>query len=97
MFQINARRKLASSELEACEDISQMMNASLKRMQAMLKDLSSLSVADLKSLRHDFEGLMAEADGAGNGSARDVAASMGARASRGLRRLAESVNGIRRR
>lgn len=42
MFQINARRKLAGSELEACEDISQMMNASLKRMQAMLKDLRTI-------------------------------------------------------
>ncbi|MGB5324374.1 MAG: DUF3135 domain-containing protein [Pseudomonadales bacterium] len=42
MFQINARRKLARTELEACEDISQMMNASLKRMQAMLKDLRTI-------------------------------------------------------
>ncbi|MBT8138461.1 MAG: DUF3135 domain-containing protein [Gammaproteobacteria bacterium] len=42
MFQINARRQLAKTDLEACEDLSQMMNASLKRMQAMLKDLRTI-------------------------------------------------------
>ena len=42
MFQINARRQLASTEMEACQDISEMMNESLRRMQAMLKDLRTL-------------------------------------------------------
>lgn len=42
MFQINARRQLASSPLEACKDLSNMMHESLQRMQAMLKDLRSM-------------------------------------------------------
>ncbi|MGB1191593.1 MAG: DUF3135 domain-containing protein [Pseudomonadales bacterium] len=42
MFQINSRRTLASSELDACHDISNMMQESLQRMQAMLKDLRSM-------------------------------------------------------
>ncbi len=42
MFQINARRELAKTELQACEDISLMMNESLRRMQAMLKDLRTI-------------------------------------------------------
>lgn len=42
MFQINARRQLSNTELEACEDISEMMNESLQRMQAMLKDLRTV-------------------------------------------------------
>lgn len=42
MFQINARRQLASSHLDACKDLSNMMHESLQRMQAMLKDLRSM-------------------------------------------------------
>ena len=42
MFQINARRELAGSQLEACEEISSMMHDSLQRMQSMLKDLRSI-------------------------------------------------------
>ena len=42
MFQINSRRSLAASELEACEELSSMMQESLQRMQSMLKDLRSM-------------------------------------------------------
>lgn len=42
MFQINSRRSLAASELEACEELSSMMQQSLQRMQSMLKDLRSM-------------------------------------------------------
>ena len=42
MFQIESRRRLAANELEACEDVSRMMHDSLKRMQAMLKDLRAM-------------------------------------------------------
>lgn len=53
MFQINSRRKLARSNLEACQEISNMMHESLQRMQAMLKDLRSMqSESILLSTRH---------------------------------------------
>ena len=56
MFQINARRQLAGSDLEACEDISSMMHDSLQRMQAMLKDLRSIqSESIMLSTRHHRE------------------------------------------
>lgn len=42
MFQIDTRRRLARTDLEACEDVSRMMHTSLKRMQAMLKDLRTM-------------------------------------------------------
>lgn len=42
MFQINSRRQLARSEMEAAETLSEMMNDSLQRMQAMLKDLRTI-------------------------------------------------------
>lgn len=42
MFQINSRRSLAASELDACEELSSMMQESLQRMQSMLKDLRSM-------------------------------------------------------
>ena len=42
MFQIESRRRLAANKLEACEGISRMMYDSLKRMQAMLKDLRAM-------------------------------------------------------
>ena len=42
MFHINARRTLAKSELEAARELSNMMNDSLARMQAMLKDLRAI-------------------------------------------------------
>lgn len=42
MFQINSRRSLASSELEACEELSSMMQESLQHMQSMLKDLRTM-------------------------------------------------------
>ena len=53
MFQINARRELANSQLEACEEISNMMHDSLQRMQAMLKDLRSIQSESITlSTRH---------------------------------------------
>ena len=53
MFQINSRRQIASSNLEACKEISSMMHESLHRMQAMLKDLRSMqSESILLSTRH---------------------------------------------
>jgi hypothetical protein len=53
MFQINSRRQLASSHLEACKEISNLMHESLQRMQAMLKDLRSMqSESILLSTRH---------------------------------------------
>ncbi|MBT5292574.1 MAG: DUF3135 domain-containing protein [Cellvibrionales bacterium] len=42
MFQINNRRSLASSEMEACEQLSSMMQESLQHMQSMLKDLRTM-------------------------------------------------------
>ena len=42
MFQINSRRSLASSEMEACEELSSMMQESLQHMQSMLKDLRTM-------------------------------------------------------
>jgi len=42
LFQINARRKLAKSHIEATEELSSMMNHSLKRMQDMLRDLRTI-------------------------------------------------------
>jgi hypothetical protein len=42
MFQINSRRSLASSEMEACEQLSSMMQESLQHMQSMLKDLRTM-------------------------------------------------------
>lgn len=54
MFQINAKRDLAKTPLQACEDISSMMHESLQKMQAMLKDLRSMqseSIA-LSSKKH---------------------------------------------
>ena len=42
MFQINSRRSLAASELEACEELSSMMQESLQQMQSMLKDLRTM-------------------------------------------------------
>ena len=42
MFHINARRELTNNALEAAADISKMMNDSLARMQAMLKDLRTV-------------------------------------------------------
>ncbi len=61
MFQINARRELAGSDLEACEEISSMMHDSLQRMQAMLKDLRSIqSESIMLSTRHHQEKAIAE-------------------------------------
>ena len=54
LFQINAKRELAKTPLQACEDISAMMLESLQKMQAMLKDLRSMqseSIA-LSSKKH---------------------------------------------
>ena len=42
MFQINSRRSLASSEMEACEELSSMMQESLQHMQSMLRDLRTM-------------------------------------------------------
>ncbi|MDA8962586.1 DUF3135 domain-containing protein [Pseudomonadales bacterium] len=42
MFQINSRRSLAASEMEACEELSSMMQESLQHMQSMLKDLRTM-------------------------------------------------------
>jgi len=42
MFHINTRRALAKSNLDATREISNMMNDSLARMQAMLKDLRTV-------------------------------------------------------
>ena len=42
MFQINSRRSLASSEMEACEELSSMMQETLQHMQSMLKDLRTM-------------------------------------------------------
>ena len=42
MFQINSRRSLAASEMEACEKLSSMMQESLQHMQSMLKDLRTM-------------------------------------------------------
>lgn len=42
LFQINARRSLAKNHLEAAEELSSMMNHSLKRMQDMLRDLRTI-------------------------------------------------------
>lgn len=56
MFQINARRQLAKTDLEACQDISSMMNESLRRMQAMLKDLRTIqSESILLSTRNQMD------------------------------------------
>ena len=56
MFQINARRQLAKSEQQACEDISEMMNESLQRMQMMLKDLRTIqSESILLTTRKQFD------------------------------------------
>lgn len=42
LFQINARRSLAKSEMESAKELSSMMNHSLKRMQDMLRDLRTI-------------------------------------------------------
>lgn len=57
MFQINSRRQLARSEMEATETLSEMMNDSLQRMQAMLKDLRTIqSESILLTTRCDSAG-----------------------------------------
>lgn len=54
LFQINARREIASSNLEATEELYGMMNHSLKRMQSMLKDLRTIqSESILLTTRHE--------------------------------------------
>ncbi len=61
MFQINSRRKLARNDLEAAESISEMMNDSLQRMQAMLKDLRTIqSESILLSTRQGTDEFSAE-------------------------------------
>lgn len=56
MFHIDSRRQLANSELEAAEAISEMMNDSLQRMQAMLKDLRTIqSESILLTTRRDTD------------------------------------------
>lgn len=42
MFHINTRRQLAKNNLDATRELSNMMNDSLARMQAMLKDLRTV-------------------------------------------------------
>lgn len=54
LFQINARREIARTHLEAAQELSTMMNHSLKRMQSMLKDLRTIqSESILLTTRHD--------------------------------------------
>jgi len=62
MFQINSRRQLARSEMDATETLSEMMNDSLQRMQAMLKDLRTIqSESILLTTRSDsVDSLLAE-------------------------------------
>ena len=56
MFQINSRRQLAQSDIEATETLSEMMNDSLQRMQAMLKDLRTVqSESILLTTRSDTQ------------------------------------------
>lgn len=56
MFQINARREIARSNYEAAEELSGMMNHSLKRMQSMLKDLRTIqSESILLTTRHEHK------------------------------------------
>ncbi len=56
MFQINARRKLAKTNMDACVEISSMMNDSLKRMQAMLKDLRSMQAESIVLSTKQYKG-----------------------------------------
>ena len=42
LFQINARRALAKNHMESAQELSSMMNHSLKRMQDMLRDLRTI-------------------------------------------------------
>ena len=58
MFQIESRRRLAQSELDACRDVSRMMHDSLKRMQYMLTDLRAMqSESIMLSSRHNKKSL----------------------------------------
>ena len=54
MFQINARRELAKTDMQACQDLSQMMNESLRRMQAMLKDLRTIQSESILLSTRDY-------------------------------------------
>ncbi|MBT8149748.1 MAG: DUF3135 domain-containing protein [Gammaproteobacteria bacterium] len=62
MFQINARRELAKTDMQATAELSQMMNESLRRMQAMLKDLRTIQS---ESILLSTRGYLAE-ENAGN-------------------------------
>ena len=56
MFQINARREIARSHMESTQELSGMMNHSLKRMQSMLKDLRTIqSESILLTTRHETD------------------------------------------
>ncbi len=56
LFQINARREIARTHMEAAQELTSMMNHSLKRMQSMLKDLRTIqSESILLTTRHDKE------------------------------------------
>ncbi len=59
LFQINARRALAKSHQEAAQELSNMMNHSLKRMQEMLRDLRTIqSESILLSTRSTEQNIM---------------------------------------
>lgn len=54
MFQINAKRQIAASNLEAAQSTSKMMSDSLLRMQQMLRDLRQMqSESILLNTRHN--------------------------------------------
>ncbi|MBR9805149.1 DUF3135 domain-containing protein [bacterium] len=51
MFQLDARRQLAKSNLGACQEISKMMHDSLNRMQNLLLDLRAIQ---REAMQYDF-------------------------------------------
>jgi len=63
MFQINSRRSLASSEMEACEELSSMMKESLQHMQSMLKDLRTMQSESILLSTRRFHNNESDAQG----------------------------------